>query len=141
MSGCEDPQGFVDPQQFSQRFIDLYNAELNGQSKLVYRVAVLPEPEMVHPHIEGRWTFTDPEKPIDVYIIPAAYYDDSRPPAEQDSVFWASVTGAEVDQQRATSVQVHPTPGDWVVVLYNALPFAATSRARFSMEIALTFFK
>ena len=138
---CSDPQGFVEPQKYTEVVSDLFNFDMNGQQQEVYRATVLPEPEMVHPHFEGRWTFSDNEKPIDIYVIPAQYYDPARLPAAQDSVFWSSIQDAIVGQQRATGMHIHPTPGEWVIVYYNALPFAATSRARLSSEILLTYFK
>jgi hypothetical protein len=140
-SSCEEPQEFVEPSRHTQRFLDLTNVEFTGQQQEVYRVTVLPEPDMVHPHFEGRWTFADPERPIDFYVIPAAYYDPNALGGEQDSIFWSSVADADVGQQRLASMHLHPTPGDWVVVLYNALPFGPTTRARFSTELDLTYFR
>jgi hypothetical protein len=139
--GCENPQGFVEPTKHKEVIVDLFSYEMNGQQQEVYRTTVLPEPDMVHPHFEGRWTFSDNERPIDVYVIPAAYYNPQLLPAAQDSIFWSSLTDAVVGQQRQIEMHVHPNPGDWVIVLYNSLPFLATSRAKISTEIDLTYFK
>ena len=138
---CENPQGFVEPSKHSEVIVDLYNYDMNGQQQEVYHATVLPEPDMVHPHFEGRWTFADNERPVDVYVIPAAYYNPQLLPAAQDSIFWSSLTDAVVGQQRATEMHLHPSPGEWVIVFYNALPFLQTSRARISTEIDLTYFK
>jgi hypothetical protein len=139
--GCEDPATFSEPERRSQIIVDLEDVELLGQQQLVFRATVLPEPEMVHPHFEGRWTFADNEKPIDFYVIPAADYIQGQLPPAQTGIFWSSVQNAVVGQQRATGMHLHPAPGDWVIVLFNALPFGPTTRARFSSEVDLTFFK
>ena len=137
-TSCEEPQGFVEPQLQTQNVADLFNFEMDGQQQEIFRVTVLAEPDMVHPHLEGRWTFTDNEKPIDIYVIPAQSYDPSLPPGEQDDIRWSSLQDAIVGQQRQTSMHLHPEPGEWVLVFYNSLPFAATSRTRISSEIKLT---
>lgn len=151
--GCEDAQRFVEPKSHTDPIARLRGTVLPGQAKLVYRVAVQPEPAMVHPHFQGRWTFRDPEKPIDVYVIPDGwrdsedrvhYYDDERLPAAQDSVLWSSVQSAigGIGQLRQASMHVHPSPGGWVIVLYNSLPAGAvTSRAEFAADLDLTYFK
>jgi hypothetical protein len=138
---CEDPQGFVEPKLTRQPIVDLYNFDMEGQQQEVYRVTVLPEPDMVHPHLEGKWTFADNERPIDIYVVPAASYDPNRLPGEQEVIRWSSLQDAIVGQQRQTSMRIHPEPGEWVIILYNGLPFAATSRARVSSEIDLTYFE
>ncbi len=138
---CDNPEGFVEPTLHRETVVDLYNFDMDGQQQAVFRVTVLPEPDMVHPHLEGRWTFTDNEKPIDIYVIPAQYFDPNRVPADQDSIFWSSLQDAVVGQQRQTSMHLHPRPGEWVIVFYNSLPYAAASRSRVSSEIDLTYFK
>lgn len=138
---CEDPQGFVEPTKHTDVVVDLFNFDMNGQQQEVYRATVLPEPDMIHPHFEGRWTFADNERPVDVYVIPAGHYDPQLLPADQDSIFWSSLTDAVVGQQRQTEMHLHPEPGEWVILFYNALPFLQTSRARISTEINLAYFK
>lgn len=151
--GCEEPQGFVEPTSHSVPIARFRALVLPGQAKLVYRVAVQGEPAMVHPHFDGRWTLRDPERPIDVYVIPDGWrdsqgqvhhYDDTRLPAAQDSVFWSSIQDAigGLGQLRAPSMRLHPTPGDWVIVLYNSLPpNVSTSRSEFAADVELTYFK
>jgi hypothetical protein len=142
--GCGDESSsevIAPPRRHVERFIDLENEELTGQGELVFYVTVLPEPEIVHPHFEGRWTFSDIEKPIDFFVIPAASYVVGQPPASQRDIYWSSIQDAQVGQQRAPRMEIHPPPGDWVIVLYNALPFGPTTRARFSTEIELTYFR
>jgi len=142
LTGCEDPQSFVEPTKHIESIADLRNVTVPGQSQLVYRVVVQPEPQMTHPHIEGRWTFADVEKPVDVYIFPAASYVETQPPAAQDSiVYWSSLTNAVVGQQRETSMHLHPAPGEWVVVFYNAGPANSAGRATFSASALLSYFK
>lgn len=141
LAGCEDPPTFSEPKRQIQVIIDLEDVELIGQAQIVYRVTVPPPPEFVHPHFEGRWTFSDNEKPIDFYVIPAADYIEGQLPPAQTGVFWSSVQDAVVGQQRATGMELHPAPGDWVIVLFNSLPFGPTTRARFSSEVDLSYFK
>lgn len=150
---CEDPQHFSEPQKSSIAVVDFEDLVMNGrrvgprylppEPQFVYRVNVRPEPEMVHPHFIGRWTLTDPEKPIDVYVFPATVYNDTLPPpAYPDSVvFWKSTTDAVIGEQRATSMHQHPYPGDWVIVFYNAAENNLAGRSEISSEVDLTYFK
>jgi len=151
--GCEDPQHFSEPEKHSLSVVDFEDVVMNGRRlgsrllppdpQFIYRFNVQPEPDMVHPHLIGRWTLTDPEKPIDVYVIPATNFVDSLPPtAYPDSlVFWKSTTDATTGQQRATSMQEHPFPGDWVVLFYNTAENNLGGRSEISSEVTLTWFK
>jgi len=136
---CDDPQGFVEPELVRQSIVDLFNFDMDGQQQEIYRITV--GGDMVHPHLEGKWTFTDPEKPIDIYVVPAASYDPNLLPGEQPVIRWSSLQDAIVGQQRQTTMHIHPEVGEWVIILYNSLPYVATSRSRISSEIDLTYFK
>jgi hypothetical protein len=141
-SACENPQGFVEPKKYTDTIVNLRNYVLPGQAQLVYRVEVQPEPQMTHPHFEGRWNFADVEKPVDVYVLRAEHYVETAPPASQDSLlFWSSLENAVVGQQRETSMHLHPAPGSWVIVFYNAGPATSTGRATFSADESLSYFK
>ncbi len=139
---CKTPEGFVEPKKYTVPIASLRGMVVPGQVQLVYHVAVLPEPEMTHPHFIGRWNFADVEKPIDVYVCRAEHYVETVPPAAQDSViFWSSLQNAVVGQQRQTSMELHPEPGQWVIVFYNAAPATQMGRATFSADVELTYFK
>jgi hypothetical protein len=145
--GCEDPQHFSEPEKHTEQFVDFSNLVMSGRQSLpadpayVYHVTVGSATDMVHPHFEGHWTFADPEKPIDIYVMPASQYNSSQPPAGQEGIFWTSLTDAVVGQQRATSMHLHPTPGDWVIIFYNPAPNVLNGRSEIAAEVALTYFK
>ncbi len=142
LGACSNPQGFVEPKKHTDPIVALRNNILPGQSQLVYRVTVQPEPEMTHPMFIGRWNFADVEKPIDVYVCTGDHYVETVPPAAQDSViFWSSLQNAVVGQQRETTMELHPKPGNWVIVFYNAAAATSVGRATFSADVSLQYFK
>jgi hypothetical protein len=145
LMGCQEPQSFEDVKKYSIPIVDQENIILTGEQRNEYRVTV--PGDVTHPSFEGRWTFRDPEKPIDIYVFPASRYTSGQPLAPEDSVvYWSSLSNAigGLGQLRATEMHIHPRPGDWVIVYYNAQSAAAgpiLTRAEFSTELVLTYFK
>lgn len=170
LGGCNNEiMSFVDIKKLSEPIVDVVRATLDNTTesarRFEYRVVVRDTClwdagrttcdaswplRMVHPSFEGRWTFSDPERPIDFYIINAVVWDDttfhldSRSPSSlPDSlVRWSSITGAVegLGTLRAKEMHVHPAPGTWVVVLYNSRT-GPDGKAEFSAEINLTYFR
>lgn len=143
LCACGDEQGFMDPEKRRETFISFRSVAFMSQEKREFRITVGAPPSVVHPHFEGRWTLRDKEKPVDVYIIRAEDYLPNVLPPAQPRVFWDSVveTQGGLQQLQSTNVQIHPTPGDWVIVFYNPAPVSVTSRAEVSADMLLTYFR
>lgn len=140
ISACGEDQGFMDPEKHRETFISFRNVAFVSQQKREFRITV---GDIVHPHFEGRWTLRDKEKPVDVYVIRAQDYDPNLLPPAQPRIFWDSVVESQggLQQLQSTTMQVHPSPGEWVVVFYNPAPLSSTARAEVSADMQLTFFR
>jgi hypothetical protein len=143
LAGCKQDEIFGDVTKFRDRLVDFQNQQFWGQERREYRATVTAD--MIHPSFEGHWTFRDPEKPLDIYVFASNRYRSGQPLSQQDTTyFWASVRNATggLGQLRDTEMHIHPTPGDWVIVIYNnAVPNNPVTRAEAAAEIDLTYFK
>jgi len=140
-AGCEQSQGLGEIRKAVIDVLDFEDQVFNGRERREFRATVTAD--MVHPSFEGHWTFRDPEKPLDIYVIRADLYDPNRPLDPQDpDVRWSSIKDAigGLGQLRATEMHIHPTPGDWVILFYNPRDPVATTRATVSAEVRLTYF-
>ena len=140
LPACEDSPVIGEREKFSTRFVDITREVINGQDRRAYTINV--PGDAIHPHLEGRWTVGDVERPVDTYVFREGDYDPSAPPAGQ-TYFWTSTTGGanDVNANRSQSVRVHPTPGNWVIVFLNPAinPFAG--RTELSAEVEINFFR
>lgn len=131
-SGCEEQPGFMEPEKVFQTFMELDDQVVLGQNRLEFRVNV--PSGVTHPSFEGLWTFRNPEKSLNVYVLRAADYPDSNADL-------ATLTNYYMLDPRVTTIHVHPTPGDWVVVLYNPADFGPTTHSEVSGNIRLSYWR
>jgi len=130
-SGCEEQQGFMEPTKVRETFMDVDDQIVDGQRRLEFRVNV--PGDVTHASFEGLWTFRNPEKPLFVYVVRASEYDSAADPATLPNFFML--------RPEVTTIHVHPTPGDWVVVLHNPAAFGPATRAEVSGQILLSFWR
>ena len=132
LAGCKKVTGFQEVKKHTTRFVDLTKKRLEGHQRLVYPLdgpLVVPG-DVTHPTLEGRWSFSDQEKPVDVFVVRAADYDPDVEPSPLHDIFFSSIQGAVagVGTLRAKAMHKHPPPGSWLVVFYNgADPGALTT--------------
>jgi hypothetical protein len=137
---CEESPVIGEREKVTHRFVDITREVINGQDRRAYTVNV--PGDAIHPHLEGRWTVNDVERPVDTFVFREGDYDAGSPPGGQQ-YFWTSTTTGTggVNSARSQSVRVHPTPGNWVIVFYNPAinPFAG--RTELSAEVEISFFR
>jgi hypothetical protein len=131
-SGCEEQPGFMEPTKVRETFMDLDDQVVLGQNRIEFRVNV--PSGVTHPSFEGLWTFRNPEKPLWVYVVRSADYTDSNAdPATLPNYFMLDPV--------VTTIHVHPTPGDWVVLLINPADFGPTTASEVSGSISLSYWR
>ncbi len=129
--GCEDPQGFVETTKIRETFMDVSDQIVDGQRRLEFRVNV--PGGVTHPSFEGLWTFRNPERPLFLYIVRAAEYDSGADPTTLPNFFMM--------RSDATSIHVHPTPGEWVIALVNPAAFGPATRSEVSGQVQLSYWR
>ena len=131
-TGCEEQPGFMNTTKSTQTFMDLDDVLVQGQFRLEFRVTV--PSDVTHPSFEGLWTFRNPEKPLRVYVVRATDYPDSNvDPATLPNYFTLDPI--------VNTIHVHPTPGEWVVVLHNPADFGPTTASEISGSIILSYWR
>ena len=149
LAGCgnKDLGTFTDVHKYIDRFID-FNGKcpdtgcLDARERLEFR-KVIPG-DVADPGFEGRWSFSDPEKPVDVYVIPADKYTNRTvPPDSLPGVFWSSIQGAieGIGTLRAKEMHLNPRPGEWWIVFYNPATPGPLTTSQFSATIDFRYFK
>jgi len=133
--GCEEKPGFMEPTKVRETIMDLRNQIVDGQRRLEFRVHV--PGGVTHPSFIGLWTFRDREKPLHVYVVRAAEYDSAGGSASD----LATLPNYFMLRPEVNTIHVHPTPGDWVIVLRNPAAFGPVTRAEVTGTIVLSFWR
>jgi len=141
-SACEESPVIGEREEVVNRFVDIRNVMVAGQGWLTFKVDI--PGDAIHPHIEGRWTVGNVERPVDVYVFRGSQYDPNLSPvAQPQPYFWTSTiaAGSGIGQNRTNEVHIHASSGQWVVVFYNPGANPLTSRTDLSAEIENNYFR
>lgn len=128
--GCEEKPGFMEPTKVRETFMEVRNQIVDGQRQLEFRVHV--PSGVTHPSFVGLWTFRDREKPLFVYIVRASEFTGNDPAA------WPNYFQLSPE---VNTIHVHPTPGEWVVVLRNPAAFGPATRSEVTGSIVLSYWR
>ena len=142
LAGCGNTTSkFEEVVKHQENVVDLTKASLLGHERLEFRKSV--PSDVASPTFEGRWNFTDQERPVDVYLVKASDYHANVPPDSLEHVYWSSLLGAleGIGTLRTREIHIHPRAGDWVLVFYNSADAGPLSKAEFTAQISLSYFK
>jgi hypothetical protein len=137
---CEEPVTIAELQKVVDQFVDIRNVVVPGQGRLVFTVTV--PGDAIHPHLEGRWTVNNVERPVDLYVFRQGTYDGNQPPSGQDH-YWTSEppAGSGIGQERNLELHIHPSPGEWTLVFFNPGTNPLTTRTELSAELQVNYWR